>query len=961
LKKLPPKPLPSEPLHTHLGIPRRDLLRIGAAGLAAAVGGIPADGIDAQQPPAPPDPATPPTPPSPEGLLDPRALGTETWSEGWVWRPEDWPGQALDLNVIMLDRAGDAPAQGQVFPGQFSFGGISPAPTIRIRGDATLRIKLRNLMGPNHGAMAVGACPDPVDLPPAMLLELQCRVAKAAGQPCPEAPDPAFNPFAHLDEFYAMVGAKRLDGHCMTEPSNSQHASRVTNIHTHGLHVQPNSNVGRTTQSDNVFLRVMSKSDWAMRQAAGGCPLGSHERVGEVDYEFILGNVLRRRRRPGDSPMPQPPGTHWYHPHAHGSTHDQVASGMAGYLIIEGDVDEAINRAMCGMPRPDPAEKTGPYDYRERLVFIQRVLVPSSDINTGPRRRDRFLPAPIPDVALRPPGVAFMRPGAIERWRVLNGSVDGRGFKRFMVVEGEFVSRGGFLWHVMPAEKAGAPRTLALATPQGIDRAKQAIYQLAADGVTLVTVKDGKARHAITDLSKQNAGTIDPLSQPPRDGESWYRAMLRNVEEVFRDGASIRNAFVRPNEIYMATGNRADIFFQAPLDGAGKVYTILAQEVLIHTDNFQQRLQQSLARGTSRFGANPSPVDVVLGHVHVRGAPVEGGAFDVMSLAEKLPPVPPFLQPIADDELRVQPDEATRRRVPAGSHRTRVISYSGYGGAEFPVLTPPEGFCDRHPQLERLSWARHAGANMMLPPFARTMAINGRFDLGETPEPPIPRKFSEKDLHRQQVLVDTAEEWALYNCSIALWGHTDRTRFPQAGGYTSHVVSYPVSRADGQARFHRDQEFQITAKGADHPFHIHVNPCWVTRIEIPDESGRLHNILAEPRWMDVFWIPRNAGRVVFRTRFADFAGRWIHHCHILLHEDHGMMQEVECGRAAERTNYYARSRVASSSMSADEVSTIYPPPSLKVAYQQTLSFVDANPTTGQVFPGFPIQVPTLED
>ena len=73
---------------------------------------------------------------------------------------------------------------------------------------------------------------------------------------------------------------------------------------------------------------------------------------------------------------------------------------------------------------------------------------------------------------------------------------------------------------------------------------------------------------------------------------------------------------------------------------------------------------------------------------------------------------------------------------------------------------------------------------------------------------------------------------------------------------------------------------------------------WVMRIEVPDEQGRLHNLLDEPRWMDTVSIPRNGGRVVFRTRFADYTGRWIHHCHILMHEDMGMMQEVECVASA---------------------------------------------------------------
>ena len=43
--------------------------------------------------------------------------------------------------------------------------------------------------------------------------------------------------------------------------------------------------------------------------------------------------------------------------------------------------------------------------------------------------------------------------------------------------------------------------------------------------------------------------------------------------------------------------------------------------------------------------------------------------------------------------------------------------------------------------------------------------------------------------------------------------------------------------------------------------------------------------------MDTVSIPRG-GRVVFRSRFADYTGMWVNHCHILMHEDHGMMQAV---------------------------------------------------------------------
>ncbi len=77
------------------------------------------------------------------------------------------------------------------------------------------------------------------------------------------------------------------------------------------------------------------------------------------------------------------------------------------------------------------------------------------------------------------------------------------------------------------------------------------------------------------------------------------------------------------------------------------------------------------------------------------------------------------------------------------------------------------------------------------------------------------------------------------------------------------------------------------------------------RIEIPDEQGRPHNILDEPKWMDTVWMPRNGGRVVFRTRFADYTGRWVHHCPVLLHEDHGMIQTVRSTDRAKDSNYSA--------------------------------------------------------
>ena len=81
-----------------------------------------------------------------------------------------------------------------------------------------------------------------------------------------------------------------------------------------------------------------------------------------------------------------------------------------------------------------------------------------------------------------------------------------------------------------------------------------------------------------------------------------------------------------------------------------------------------------------------------------------------------------------------------------------------------------------------------------------------------------------------------------------------------------------------------------------HPFHIHVNPFQV--IEYFDPSQTTQPVLQAPYiWQDTIEIPAASGGqngyVRMRSRFADFTGKYVLHCHILGHEDRGMMQIVE--------------------------------------------------------------------
>ena len=939
------------------GLGRREFIKLGAGGLTASLAGCVATPAadDATTTTAVPntEALAPPAPPG--DLIDPTQLQAGNWQEPWVWRPERWPGAPLELNVVANQSPGHSPSPGNPAPALFSYNGASPGPTVRVRSDGEVRFRVRNVLGLDQANTPVGPYPDPVDITPSMRRKVCELVDEQVSGFEPSTPGecPVFIFPEQVQQ--VLKNAKFQPGWALKGHINGIHGTHVTNLHTHGLHVFPQTNPDGS-YSDDVHLRILPQENWDARKASGDenlATLAAHEHVAQLDYKMQLWFERDGKR------LAHPPGTHWYHPHSHGSTHNQVASGMAGFLIVEGDVDEAVNKAMTGEVQPDPSSPTGPYDYRERLIFIQRAFLGSLDLDAGARKNTLRFPPVAAVNGVHKPAVMRLRPGAVERWRVLNGSADGSGTKRFMVLEGQFVQQDNRIWRVIvEGEGEERRRRLEAVSEQDIEDAKVDLQQLSFDGITLVREQDGKAVHYIKDLSRQNAGTKNPMATTTVPGANEYKERLAAFESVFRDGDSLRRAFVRPNEVYLTNANRADLFFKAPLDGAGRVFTVFAKEPHIQTDHYQRFLQKRIR--DPNVNARRELFDTVVAYVHVDGEPVAGGDFDIQSLNAHLPPVPPLLQPVGEDELRIPAEEAVQVGAAPGSHRCRVISYSGAGGADYPCIEVPDAYAKAHPELEGLTWGTHEGVRVLLPPVTHTMGINTEFDLAANPEPRSPRKFMPSDPAGSRMLVNTAEEWVLYNTSMMMWCHRDRERFPQPGSYAGHLHSYPISRAEGQRRFAEDQDFMVSVKGNDHPFHIHINPIWVLRIDVPDENGNLHNVLPEPMWMDTVAIPRNGGRVVFRSRFDDFVGTWVNHCHVLLHEDNGMMQEVECTADASRVNYRTRDKVVSPSMSGAAVDAIYPKPSMDLMYRQNLSFVDMYDGRPFEYPGFELEIPKLD-
>ena len=75
-------------------------------------------------------------------------------------------------------------------------------------------------------------------------------------------------------------------------------------------------------------------------------------------------------------------------------------------------------------------------------------------------------------------------------------------------------------------------------------------------------------------------------------------------------------------------------------------------------------------------------------------------------------------------------------------------------------------------------------------------------------------------------------------------------------------------------------------EGFVHVFHIHVNPFLVTHVD--------GERLTTPVWRDTWALgPRLGDSFTFVMNIDDFTGTTVEHCHVLTHEDLGMMEALE--------------------------------------------------------------------
>jgi FtsP/CotA-like multicopper oxidase with cupredoxin domain len=94
-----------------------------------------------------------------------------------------------------------------------------------------------------------------------------------------------------------------------------------------------------------------------------------------------------------------------------------------------------------------------------------------------------------------------------------------------------------------------------------------------------------------------------------------------------------------------------------------------------------------------------------------------------------------------------------------------------------------------------------------------------------------------------------------------------------------------MDRVDVSARLGATEIWQVeNLVGMDHPFHLHG-----FRFQVLSRNGNPVDYLS---WKDTVNVPKHE-TVRFIVRYDDYPGKWMFHCHILDHEDAGMMGILE--------------------------------------------------------------------
>ncbi len=195
---------------------------------------------------------------------------------------------------------------------------------------------------------------------------------------------------------------------------NIPHNLDNTNLHVHGLHVDP--------AKDDVTIVIVpvGASTTGYDAPHSNTPTTTGLNEGSVADQSIKGGSWDYQYK---IPSDHLPGTHWYHPHKHGSTAAQVENGMAGSIVIEENSTNAI------VSIADATSRQQWQDEHDKVLMIQEIANYGTQKGKGNGNggasgggQHNFTPD-ITINGLHQPTFTLAT-GQLERWRLVNAGAN---------------------------------------------------------------------------------------------------------------------------------------------------------------------------------------------------------------------------------------------------------------------------------------------------------------------------------------------------------------------------------------------------------------------------------------------------------------------------------------------------------------------------------------------------------
>lgn len=507
---------------------------------------------------------------------------------------------------------------------------------------------------------------------------------------------------------------------------NVPHCFNGTNMHTHGLWINPAGN------SDNVLISI--------------------DPTVSFQYEYNI-------------PADHPAGTFWYHPHRHGSTAIQVASGMAGALIIQGtrqptkDSTGDIDLLLTSTPNQT---------FKERTMVFQQIQYGCYTKPTKPGEK--------PKLKMAPNGAYICDPTDVGEILDYAGFGPGGWSK-----SGRYTSINGAVQPFFADAKAGQ-----------VERWRM-VHAGVRDSINLKVVK-------LTGPTLQ--GPVSAADEQKLLQKSCTGALVPQ-HQIAADGLTLGEIDSTEVTVFQP-GYRWDTLMMFPEGGQ---YCVI-DDAAAASANVDQTPSEPQLLGIVQVANSAGPVTSTIGQQLIQSAKIN---------------ISPDMQNAVISDLQ------------AGLKLTHFIP---------------------HPSLPETPNKQHLEFNI-------------------------------------ETVVDseTKEEVTLFEID---------------------GEPYKPGRIDRDLILGNTDEWILTSKLASHPFHIHVNPFQVVAVLDPngkDVSGDdavddfdTSKKLPDPqyrglkgKWKDTLWV-KNAMKksytVIVRTKYQRYIGDFVLHCHILDHEDQGMMQNV---------------------------------------------------------------------